>query len=393
MYVRQLALVDFRSWHGIEVALDAGSSVFVGANGQGKTNLIEALCYLATLRSHRSPTDAPLVRAGTDRAQLRATVASDGRELGIELEIIPGKANRGRLNGGAPVRPREVLGALRTVLFAPEDLAIVRGDPSERRAFIDELLVLRSPRFAALIADYERILRQRAALLKSAGGFGRRRDAGADTAGRRQGELSTLDVWDGHLASVGAQLLAARLETLELLRPPAAEAYAQVAPRSEPLQLSYVSSLGAALPEFQAAGDAPAGLLEAALLAELARMRSAELERGVNLVGPHRDDISLSLGPLAVRGYASHGESWSAALSLRLGSFELLAADERSGGPPVLVLDDVFAELDGGRRDQLAAVAKRAEQTLITAAVASDVPESLQGARFDVHDATVRRVR
>jgi DNA replication and repair protein RecF len=291
------------------------------------------------------------------------------------------------------------LGALRTVLFAPEDLAIVRGDPSERRAFLDELLVLRSPKFAALQSDYERVLRQRAALLKSAGGSGRRRDSGASggagdsSGGRRQGELSTLDVWDGHLATLGAQLLAARVDILDELRPYAVAAYAQVAPRSEPLVLSYVSSLGAAMPELETPAAAAVGLLEAALLAELARVRPAELERGVNLVGPHRDDVALHLGALAVRGYASHGESWSAALALRLGSYELLRSDERSGGSPVLVLDDVFAELDGARRDHLATVAAKAEQTLITAAVATDVPESLQGARFDVHDATVHRVR
>jgi DNA replication and repair protein RecF len=409
-----LAVADFRSWRNAELALEPGSSVFVGANGQGKTNLMEALCYLATLRSHRTPTDAPLVRAGAERASLRAVVAADDRELRIEVEIIPGKTNRGRLNGGAPVRAREVLGALRTVLFAPEDLAIVRGDPSERRAFLDELLVLRSPKFAALQSDYERVLRQRAALLKSAGGSGRRggsgdaaareraraaaRDggeaaAGDSSGGRRQGELSTLDVWDGHLATLGAQLLAARVDILDELRPYAVAAYAQVAPRSEPLVLTYVSSLGSAMPELEAPAASAVGLLEAALLAELARMRPAELERGVNLVGPHRDDVALHLGSLAVRGYASHGESWSAALALRLGSYELLRSDERSGGSPVLVLDDVFAELDGARRDHLARVAAKAEQTLITAAVATDVPESLQGARFDVHDATVHRVR
>jgi DNA replication and repair protein RecF len=400
MYVRQLAVADFRSWHNAELSLEPGSSVFVGANGQGKTNLMEALCYLATLRSHRTPTDAPLVRAGAERASLRATVAADERELRIEVEIIPGKTNRGRLNGGAPVRAREVLGALRTVLFAPEDLAIVRGDPSERRAFLDELLVLRSPKFAALQSDYERVLRQRAALLKSAGSSGRRRDSGptgigaGDTSGgRRQGELSTLDVWDGHLAALGAQLLAARVDILDELRPHAVAAYAQVAPRSEPLVLTYVSSLGPAMPELEAPATSMVGLLEAALLAALARVRPAELERGVNLVGPHRDDVALYLGALAVRGYASHGESWSAALALRLGSYELLRSDERSGGSPVLVLDDVFAELDGARRDHLATVAAKAEQTLITAAVATDVPESLQGARFDVHDATVHRVR
>jgi DNA replication and repair protein RecF len=384
VYVRHLTVSDFRSWPSAEVAFDPGPSVLVGANGQGKTNLIEALGYLATLSSHRVPTDAPLVRSGAERAVIRAAIVADGRELRVELEITPGRANRAKLNGAAVPRPRDVLGALRIVLFAPEDLAIVRGDPSERRRFLDELVVARTPRLAGVRVDYERVLKQRSTLLKSAG------------AARRAGgssELRTLDVWDGHLATYGAQLLAARLAAVDALRPHAAAAYAQVAPASVELTLSYQSSLGAALPELADAAPPDPALLEAALLAELARMRPAELERGVNLVGPHRDDLELGLGELALRGYASHGESWSSALSLRLGSYELLRADYPAGAEPVLVLDDVFAELDVNRREQLALVAGKAEQAIITAAVPSDVPEQLQGARFDVHDGEVRRVR
>ncbi len=384
MYVRHLSVSDFRSWPSAEVAFDPGPSVLVGANGQGKTNLVEALGYLATLSSHRVPTDAPLVRSGAQRAVIRAAIVADGRELRVELEITPGRANRAKLNGAAVPRPRDVLGALRIVLFAPEDLAIVRGDPSERRRFLDELVVARGPRLAGVRADYERVLKQRSTLLKSAGPA---RRAGGSS------ELRTLDVWDGHLATYGAQLLAARLAAVEALRPHAAAAYAQVAPASVELTLRYQSSLGAALPELADAAPPDTDLLEAALLAELARMRPAELERGVNLVGPHRDDLDLGLGALALRGYASHGESWSAALSLRLGSYELLRADYPAGAEPVLVLDDVFAELDVNRREQLALVAGKAEQAIITAAVPSDVPDQLQGARFDVHDGEVRRVR
>jgi DNA replication and repair protein RecF len=279
-------------------------------------------------------------------------------------------------------RPREVLGALRTVLFAPEDLAIVRGDPAERRRFLDELAVARAPRLAGVRADYERVLKQRAALLKSAG------------AARRGGDLSTLDVWDGHLAEHGAQLLRARLAAVRALRPHAAAAYAQVAPTSVPLTLRYASALSAALPDLDAADALPeVGVLEAALLAELAKARPAELDRGVNLVGPHRDDLELGLGELPVRGYASHGEGWSVALSLRLGSYELLRSDALPGGDPVLILDDVFAELDRDRREQLALTAGKAEQAIITAAVVGDVPEQLAGARYDVADGAVRRVR
>lgn len=385
MHVRHLAAADFRSWVDVDVALQPGPAMFVGANGQGKTNLVEALGYLATLGSHRVAADAPLVRAGAERAVVRAAVVADARELRVEIEIVPGRANRAKLNGSPVPRPRDVLGVLRTVLFAPEDLAIVRGDPGERRRFLDELIVARTPRMAGVRADYERVLKQRAALLKSAGAA--RRGSGA--------ELSTLDVWDGHLADYGSQLLRARLAAVRELRPHAVAAYAQVAPTSAPLTLRYATALSSTVPELLADEDAlpDPGVLAAALLAELARSRPAELDRGVNLVGPHRDDLDLGIGDLPVRGYASHGEGWSVALALRLGSYELLRADDLPGGDPVLVLDDVFAELDADRREQLALSASKAEQAIVTAAVPGDVPELLQAARYDVRDGAVHRVR
>lgn len=380
MYVAHLSVADFRSWPRADLALDPGASVLVGANGQGKTNLLEAIGYLATLSSHRVAVDAPLVRAGTERAIVQAAVVSDGRQLVLEVEITPGRANKAKLNRSPVPRPRDILGGLRTVLFAPEDLAIVRGDPSERRRFLDELLVQRTPRLAGVRADYDRVLKQRAALLKTAGAA---RRAGSS------GDLRTLDVWDGHLAEHGAQLLAARLELVAALRPYAEQAYARLAPSSGRFGLRYVSqvldSLGNdtdVIPEIS--------VLSAALLAELARLRPQEVERGVTLAGPHRDDLELALNDLPLRGYASHGEGWSAALALRLACFELLGAD---GVEPVLILDDVFAELDTVRRDQLAAFAGKAEQVLISSAVVSDVPESLAGARYDVMDGEVRRVR
>ncbi len=383
MYVRHLAVSDFRSWNNADVAMEPGASVFVGANGQGKTNLVEALGYLSTLGSHRVPTDAPLIRAGAERAVIQAAVVADGRELRVEIELTLGRANRAKLNGAPVTRPRDILGAVRTVLFAPEDLAIVRGDPGERRRFLDDLAVARAPRMAGVRADYDRVLKQRAALLKSAGAA--RRGGNAD--------LRTLDVWDGHLAEHGAALLAARLDAVRGLRPHAVAAYANVAPASVELTLRYTSALSEALPQL-ATDDIPeTSVIEAALLAQIATMRSAELERGVNLVGPHRDDLELGLGELPVRGYASHGESWSAALALRLGSYELLRGEFPREAEPILILDDVFAELDADRREQLALVASKAEQAVVTAAVASDVPEPLHGARFDVHDGTIRRVR
>ena len=376
MYVRHLGVTDFRSWHTAELDLEPGPSVLIGANGQGKTNLVEALGYLATLGSHRVASDAPLVRAGADRAVVRGAAVADGRELRVEIEIVPGKANRARLNGAPVPRPREILGAVRVVLFAPEDLAIVRGDPGERRTFLDELVVARSPRMAAVRSDYERVLRQRAVLLKSAGGA------------RRGGDLPTLDVWDGHLATHGAQLVRARLDAVRALRPFAVAAYGEVAPASAALTLRYACSL----PDLDDDDPPEVPALEAALLAELARRRPQELDRGLNLVGPHRDELEIGIGALPVRGYASHGEGWSVALALRLASFELLRAEYGRGGEPVLILDDVFAELDADRRAQLAVAAGKAEQCIITAAVAGDVPGELAGARFEVVDGAVNRV-
>ncbi|SOD71219.1 DNA replication and repair protein RecF [Jatrophihabitans sp. GAS493] len=375
MYVRHLTVADFRSWPSADLALEPGTSVLVGSNGQGKTNLVEAIGYLSTLGSHRVSGDAALIRFGAERAIVRAAVVSEGRELRLEVELTAGRANKARLNGSPIPRPRELLGLLRTVLFAPEDLSVVRGDPAERRRFLDDLLVQRTPRLAGVRADYERVLKQRAALLKS---------AGAARRSGRTGDLSTLDVWDSHLATHGSQLIAARLNLLDALAPEAQSSYASVARASEPFTLSYLHSISTL-----DGSERDAGVIEAALQGELVRVRPQELDRGVNLIGPHRDDVELRLGPLPVRGYASHGEGWSAALALRLGSYELLRAD---GAEPVLILDDVFAELDASRREHLALVAGKAEQVLITAAVASDVPAELQGARYDVHGGEVHRV-
>jgi DNA replication and repair protein RecF len=383
VYVRQLEVTDFRSWEHAELELEPGVAVLIGANGQGKTNLIEALSYLSTLGSHRVSTDAPLVRHGAQRAIVRTAVVHAGRELTVELEISPGRANRARLNRSPVPRPREVLGVLRSVLFAPEDLALVRGDPAQRRRFLDDLLVLRAPRLAGVQADYDKVLRQRVALLKSAGA--------ARRSGGGSADLRTLDVWDGHLARHGAELLGARLDLLVELAPYVRAAYRAVAPESATAELEYRSSLGETLPAaVQDTGKADVDLLEVAMLAQLAHVRAAEVERGVCLVGPHRDDLELSLGGLPAKGYASHGESWSFALALRLGSYQLLRC---SGAEPVLLLDDVFAELDTRRRARLAEVALAAEQVLVTAAVPADVPEELRGIRFDVHGGEVRRVR
>ncbi len=371
MHVRALALTDFRGYAEADVAFEPGVSVLVGPNGEGKTNLVEALLYAGTLESHRVATDAPLVRTGADRAVVRVAVVRAGREALLELEINPGKANRARLNRSPLPRPRELLGLLRTVLFAPEDLALVKGDPDGRRRFLDVLLTVQQPRWAGVRADYDRVLRQRGALLRSA------------AAARRHGDLGTLAVWDEHLARHGAELLEGRLALLDALRPHAAAAYEAVAPAGGGLTLTYRHSLG----EGSLAGLDREALAQA-ILDALQRLRPQELERGQCLAGPHRDDLLLSVGALPAKGYASHGESWSAALALRLGSYALLRAD---GDEPVLVLDDVFAELDTARRGALAELVAGAEQVLVTAAVPADVPAVLAGARYEVSAGSVLR--
>ncbi|MGE2732630.1 DNA replication/repair protein RecF [Mycolicibacterium vaccae] len=371
MHVRQLTLTDFRSWPRLELALEPGRTVFVGQNGFGKTNIIEALWYSSMLSSHRVATDAPLIRAGADRAIVSTIVVNEGRELAVDVDITAGRANKARLNR-SPVRSaREILGVLRAVLFAPEDLALVRGDPGERRRFLDELAITQRPRIAAVRADYDKVVRQRTALLKTA------------SAARFKGDrsaLQTLDVWDGHLAAHGAQLIVARIQLVNALAPEVEKAYQLLAPASRPAGIRYRSGVEVVESE-AAAGTVDPEVFEAALLDALSRRRDAELERGVCLVGPHRDDLELRLGDQMAKGFASHGESWSMALALRLASYELLRAE---GGDPVLLLDDVFAELDTARRQALAQVAASAEQVLVTAAVDEDIPADWDARRIQI---------
>ena len=379
MHVTALSLTDFRCYPQVDLELRPGITSLIGQNGQGKTNLVEAVGYVATLGSHRVATDAPLVRIGAERAVVRTRIAREDREAIVEIEINPGRANRARINRSPVPRPREVLGLLRTVLFAPEDLALVKGDPSERRRFLDDLLVARAPRMAGVRADYDRVLKQRNALLKSASAA-RRGGRGSDDV------LSTLEVWDSHLSTLGAEILAARLDLVAALGPLVESAYDTVSGGAGPAALEYVASLGA---DVELVPDRTA--LVEALLAAIERRRREELDRGVSLVGPHRDDLLLRLGPAPAKGYASHGESWSYALALRLASYDLLRAEGSTGGEPVLILDDVFAELDTARRTKLAELVAGAEQVLVTAAVAADVPDLLVGDRVDVLAGTVSR--
>ena len=391
MHVAHLSLTDFRSYPAVELPLEPGVTAFVGPNGQGKTNLVEAIGYVATLGSHRVAADGPLVRAGAERAVVRVSVVRDGRPTLVEIEITPGRANRARLNRSPLPRAREVLGSLRTVLFAPEDLSLVKGDPDGRRRFVDDLLVLLAPRFAGVRADYDKVLRQRNTLLKRLGPRSARSgDDGSNLA-------STLDVWDSQLATLGGELLAARLFLVRRLAPHVATAYSQVSGGSTEGAVAASMTYRSSLPgDVGATVGTDAALptraeLASAMLEGMAEMRGREVERGQSLVGPHRDDLVLDLGALPARGYASHGESWSYALALRLGSYELLRTEGSGDGEPVLVLDDVFAELDTGRRSRLAALVGGAEQVLLTAAVAEDVPAELAGARVEVRSGEVVR--
>jgi DNA replication and repair protein RecF len=373
VHVSKLILHDFRSYASVEIALEPGATAFIGSNGQGKTNLVEAIDYLSRLDSHRVSGDAPLVKAGADQAVVRADVVKGDRTALLELEITPGKANRARINRGALPRTRDLVGVLRTVIFSPEDLALVKGDPSDRRKFLDSLLVLRTPRLGGVKADYDRVLKQRNTLLKSA-------------RGRRNVEIATLDIWDENLARTGAELIAARLVLLDALAPHLVDAYRRVAAESAPDRRDVTAVYRSSVPF--GADERDQGVIERLLLEEIARRRGDEVDRGISLVGPHRDEVVLTIGELPAKGYASHGESWSFALALKLASFELLRDD---GDDPVLILDDVFAELDQGRREQLAELVSDAEQVLVTAAVADDVPDGLKGHRFRVAGGEVVR--
>lgn len=373
MIVSHLQLTDFRNYAAAEVQLHPGANLFVGRNGQGKTNLVEAIGYLATLGSHRVSADGALIRQGQDAAIVRARLQHGERQLLVELQLNRTGANRAQVNR-APAKPRDLPRHVASVLFAPEDLALVRGEPSGRRRFLDQLLVQRTPRYAGVIGDYERVLRQRNTLLKTA------------RAAARSGDLSTLEVWDERLVGLGSELVAARLELVGELEPFVSASYRAIAGDEHVAALAMRLSVLGDQPDDEpapddaasASGPRSAAELAIAFREALARVRRSELERGLTLVGPHRDDLELQLNGLPARGYASHGESWSFALALKLAAAGILRRDSPTGDP-VLVLDDVFAELDSGRRARLADAIGDYEQVLITAAVFDDVPVELTG--------------
>ena len=383
MFIKHLSLASFRNYKNAEIALQPGVNLLVGPNGQGKTNLVEAIRYLSTLSSHRVAGYLPLIKQDDPQAAVRAMASHEDRDILVELELNRDSANKARVNKSPVPRVRDILGIVNSVTFAPEDLDIVKRDPTNRRAFIDELVIQVWPRFAGVYSDYDRVLKQRNTLLKTA------RQTGA-----KGSALSTLDAWDQSLVSYGSEIIAARVDLVERLRPHLFEAYQSIAiANNEPRILVKSSLLGTAIPSGWGDDDDSEDLeyiqtadrteIEALYSAKLATVRAKELERGITLVGPHRDDLVLMLGTLPAKGYASHGESWSYALALRLASIALLRAETRTGDP-ILILDDVFAELDAGRRARLAGMVAGNEQVLITAAVAEDVPEELIATVFHV---------
>jgi DNA replication and repair protein RecF len=385
VHLRRLELVDVRSYDRVTLELDPGVTVLVGPNAQGKTNLLEAVLRAATGSSHRVASDGPLVRAGADLGVIRCELRTDeGRRRTLELEVGTGRRTRTKVDGQDVRRAAEAAGVLRVVLFAPEDVAIVRGDPAERRRFLDDLLTQRRPAFAAARGEYERVLRQRNQLLKQLRGL---------SPAAREAATGTLEAWTEQLVHHGTQLLAARIAAVRALAGPVDEAYRDLADRPEPIGLTYRSSVGVDVEGGSVepgTGDRvpdPAPLADA-MRARLEEVAGDERQRGVTLVGPHRDELEISIGPLPSRGYSSHGEAWSLALSLKLATEAVLA---EVGDRPVVLLDDVFAELDTTRRGKLAAACAAFDQVLVTAAVEEDVP--LQGERVDVRiDGGVSRV-
>ena len=362
MLITNLNLTNYRSYTSLDLTLDPGVSIFVGKNGEGKTNIAEAVLYLTFLSSHRASGNTPLIKLGNQSAYIRAKVKYPEREILVELEINSDKANRAKVNQNQVRSQKEIFGIVQTIYFSPEDLDIVRGDPSERRRFIDQLLTLRSPRIAGVISDYERAVKQRNSLLKTR--------ASADA----------LNPWDKQVAELGGELITLRMLALDELKPIFNQVYKDISD-TKPAEIIYKSSIEN--PTLNQSENSEK------IIEKLINNRGAELDRGLTLTGPHRDDLLLMLGDHAVKGYASHGESWSIALSLKLATYNLLKLD---GLSPILILDDVFSELDEERRERLAEIAKGADQTIITVAVENDLPKSISGIKYLVKSGAVSKL-
>ena len=362
MLITNLNLTNYRSYSTLDLSLNEGISIFVGKNGEGKTNIAESILYLTFLNSHRASGNTPLVKLGNQSAYIRAKVKYPEREILVELEINSEKANRAKVNQNPVRSQKEIFGIVQTIYFSPEDLDLVRGDPSERRRFIDQLLTLRSPRIAGVITDYDRAVKQRNSLLKT------------------RASSDALIPWDKQVAELGGELISLRMKALGELNPIFNNIYKDIS-ETKPAEILYKSSIEN--PSLEASENTNK------IMERLVNNRGVELERGLTLTGPHRDDLTLMLGDHLVKGYASHGESWSIALALKLSTYQLLKSD---GLSPILILDDVFSELDEDRREKLAQIAQGAQQTIITVAVENDLPKSLTGSKYLVKSGTVSKL-
>ena len=362
MLITNLNLTNYRSYSTLDLSLNEGISIFVGKNGEGKTNIAESILYLTFLNSHRASGNTPLVKLGNQSAYIRAKVKYPEREILVELEINSEKANRAKVNQNPVRSQKEIFGIVQTIYFSPEDLDLVRGDPSERRRFIDQLLTLRSPRIAGVITDYDRAVKQRNSLLKT------------------RASSDALIPWDKQVAELGGELISLRMKALGELKPIFNNIYKDIS-ETKPAEILYKSSIEN--PSLEASENTNK------IMERLINNRGVELERGLTLTGPHRDDLTLMLGDHLVKGYASHGESWSIALALKLSTYQLLKSD---GLSPILILDDVFSELDEDRREKLAQIAQGAQQTIITVAVENDLPKSLTGSKYLVKSGTVSKL-
>jgi DNA replication and repair protein RecF len=387
MFAKRVKLTNFRNYESSDIEFTSGVNLIYGPNGQGKTNLVEALNFFAALESHRVAGHTPLIKQGKSTAIISLELSHENRDLLLEYEINADSSNRARLNKSEVAKPKDILGYLNSVIFAPEDLDIVKRDPSNRRAFLDQLIVQFNPRMHGVYADFDRVLKQRNTLLKSARATGTKGDG-----------LSTLDAWDQALVKNGTEIIAARVAITEKLSPPLVTNYQNIAKsNNEPsmfIRSSVVESSKLDQDDLETQDSLDTTNKEEISILfqqKLSLLRQRELERGITLVGPHRDDLQLNLGSLRAKGYASHGESWSYALSLKLASFEILKSESKLGDP-ILILDDVFAELDKDRREKLSDLVQQNEQVLITAAVIEDVPGNLLANKFEVESGKVTHV-
>lgn len=372
MWISSLQLENFRNYRQLSLNFEPGINLLIGENGAGKTNLVEACVYLSMLESHRVTGYSSLIHSESASSQLSLKAKNDSREISVAAELNRDKPNRYFLNAHQVKRTSDLVGVSKVVVFAPEDLDLVRRDPQDRRRFLDESMIQLKPRLSGVKADYERVLKQKAALLKSA-----RQVSNPD--------LTTLDIWDDQLVSLGSELIFQRQELISKIFPLLQDFYHQLSGKPESIDLSMRTSVagGEEEEEFSSLTNWDKQEISEAFYQRLQELRPKELERGVSLVGPHRDELSILKSGLLARSHASQGEAWSLALGLKLAMAQLLREDSQSGDP-VLILDDVFAVLDAGRRQRLVEFVINNEQVLITSADVEAVPDLMVAKRLEI---------